>query len=832
MASYGGDNDQARVSPLEVKRRPRVDANKTGVASIVKRLMKATSRVGVNIAHPETDKYKAAASERNTDKVGVHTPDEVKPTQKPKIVDDGKVEDLYGTGTQFTNPVSPDKALKANVKKGDDSMKVKDRSGSAEDADYEAMPSTQGTTNRKRDFRIRTKDRNKDWDYDNQFARTDSANKGHKRKNVNRDSIRKGDDSDEDFQLGVGRESVAHGKQSTPPRATNLVARLKKARRFGENLSPYVKAHKAAKAAGKTLSVASFEEANKNKDAWGHIRDHAKKNGHSESKARGAYSSWKNSGKPFDERHPSHSGHDAEAYANASKHDKDDMRHPDNWDHHTPMPENVLGDDKWNARAKKINASQSVSNKMKDATETVGRLKAHQDSMKADNDVQKALDENMKGKKLNLKRLEADASTGKLEADTRLANHLKTLQGRRGKPKSLPGKAVKDAVQDKQLEMFADEGREEHLPHGDDIKEPVQRGGSKKGSKAQKLIPPGGWQQKARQQRDGKGVDPSGKNPSEQLDTRDNLQVLANLNTDLAKELEATHIVNGEALNKEEWNLHKIQEARLSAARTHAMHLAMKTNCDCPSIEAEQIEVRKNHAFPLTTAEKPGMVMRGEPSAMYGADGKALEEDPMARKIDIRDKNDSKLEANTRTVENKQDSKGRITTVMLEMLKEYTDINISKANRTKEQQDAGAKAVADKAGYDTRTHTGGYLAADTERGGGRDMIRRHRRAEISSQIKHDKAIKGIDRKHKVNLATSAANFRKKKAAIKRGSNLQLEAEPTICSSLAVFNSILNKTEYDDKVVARQGKSKRSKRTSITNSTVDTAAQQINDTRGI
>jgi hypothetical protein len=156
----------------------------------------------------------------------------------------------------------------------------------------------------------------------------------------------------------------------------------------------------------------------------------------------------------------------------------------------------------------------------------------------------------------------------------------------------------------------------------------------------------------------------------------------------------------------------------------------MKTNCDCPSIEAAQmeapVEVRKNHAFPLTTAEKPGMVMRGEPSAMYGADGKALEEDPMARKIDIRDENDSKLEANTRTVENKQDSQGRITTVMLEM----------------------------------------------------------------------------------------------------------EAEPTICSSLAVFNEILNKTEYDDKVVARQGKAKRSKRNSITNSTVDTAAQQINDTRGI
>jgi hypothetical protein len=809
MATYGGDNDQARVSPLEVKRRPRMDANKTGVASIVKRLMKATSRVGVNIAHPETDKVTAAASERNTDKVGVHTPDEVKPTQKPKIVDDGKVEDLYGTGTQFTNPVSPDKALKANVKKGDD--------------------------------------------------------------------------SDEDFQLGVGRESVAHGKQSTPPRATNLVARLKKA------------------------------VSGEDKDAWSHIRDNAKKNGHSESKARDTFNNWKKSGKPFKPTTPKKPFDDStvnwrvtdvdekEPEPDKAKKWKDDLKRTNReraktgavkykahkWgedkeadkrkqekidDHaakskakvkwrneeekrlkdeaekrvrkrggseeavenardsagvrteygETPDSPKVNRDNqlRLKRRGKTGKALDDVDNKERNirqalptsldqnrgtttlpSREESPHAKRRLDAMEADEAKQerkRSMYKSMnpldvllgkaeykddsegwaKGKKLNLKRLEADASTGKLEADTRLANHLKTLQGGRSKPKSLPGKAVKDAVQDKQLEMFADEGKGENLPHGDDIKEPVQRGGSKKGSKAQKLIPPGGWQQKAvtsttgradrspkdssdilwghrrkpdsmgwkrgsdkyknkdresinpnkpvqkaRQQRDGKGVDPSGKNPSEQLDTRDNLQVLANLNTDLAKELEATHIVNGEALNKEEWNLHNIQEAKLSAARTHAMHLAMKTNCDCPSIEAAQMEVRKNHAFPLTTAEKPGMVMRGEPSAMYGADGKALEEDPMARKIDIRDKNDSKLEANTRSVVNTQDSKGRITTAM-------------------------------------------------------------------------------------------------------------KAEPTICSSLAVFNSILNKTEYDDKVVARQGKAKRSKRNSITNSTVDTAAQQINDTRGI
>lgn len=379
MATYGGDNDQARVTPIAIKRKPRVDPNKTG--TLVSKLLKAANQQGVNIDHPESDKYTASASKRSRDKVSVHRPDEVKPTQKPKIVDDGKVEDLYGTGTQFTKPTRPDKALKLMLK---------------------------------------------------------------------------GDDSDEDFQLGVGRESVAHGKQSTPPRATNLVNRLKK------------------------------------------------------------------------------------------------------------------------------------------------------------------------GKKLSQK-FYSDADMTQREMDTNDANNAP-------KPKSIPGKAVKDAVSGKQLSMFGSE------------------------------------KQKARQQRDGKGVDPSGKDPSEKLDIRDNLQVLANLNTDLAK----------------------------------------------------------SHSFPLTSGEKTGPVMRGEPSAMYAADGKALEEDPMARKIDIRDKNDSKLEANERTVENKQDSQGRITTVMLEM----------------------------------------------------------------------------------------------------------EAEPTICSSLAVFNEILNKTEYDEKRVREQGASKRSKRRAIANSAADVAAQQINDTRGI
>ena len=64
-----------------------------------------------------------------------------------------------------------------------------------------------------------------------------------------------------------------------------------------------------------------------------------------------------------------------------------------------------------------------------------------------------------------------------------------------------------------------------------------------------------------------------------------------------------------------------------------------------------------------------------------------------------------------------------------------------------------------------------------------------------------------------------------------------KAEPTICNSKAVFNSILEKTYYDDQVLERYknaGKDdkNKSKRRHITNDITDTAGQQSNKTRGI
>jgi hypothetical protein len=71
-----------------------------------------------------------------------------------------------------------------------------------------------------------------------------------------------------------------------------------------------------------------------------------------------------------------------------------------------------------------------------------------------------------------------------------------------------------------------------------------------------------------------------------------------------------------------------------------------------------------------------------------------------------------------------------------------------------------------------------------------------------------------------------------------GHNIQNSVEPTICSSKEVFNSILEKTYYDDQVLERyedseKGKTKkRSKRRNITNDIADTAGQTTNKTRGI
>jgi hypothetical protein len=65
-----------------------------------------------------------------------------------------------------------------------------------------------------------------------------------------------------------------------------------------------------------------------------------------------------------------------------------------------------------------------------------------------------------------------------------------------------------------------------------------------------------------------------------------------------------------------------------------------------------------------------------------------------------------------------------------------------------------------------------------------------------------------------------------------------KSEPTICSSKEVFNSILEKTYYDDQVLERykdseNGKNKRkTKSRHITNDITDTAGQQTNKTRGI
>ena len=834
MATYGGNNDQARVTPIAIKRKPRIDPNKTG--TLVSKLLKAANQQGVNIDHPESDKYTASASRRSKDRVTVHRPDEVKPTQKPKIVDDGKKEDLYSTGSQFTKPTLPDKALKLMLK---------------------------------------------------------------------------GDESDEDFQLGVGRETGSSGKQSTPPRATNLVARLKTTRSVpdvqkaldenmkGKRLSrkfysdadmtqremdtndannatkPKSLPGKAVKDAVQDKQLDMFSEEEKKaimegllKAVWeinskGEARetepgaaarelktdrdvtrdmkdmgltplgnDTTARNYNLKRAHRGNWkpkkgssrgpggtkvteeykdmlksSPWKHGhGQPQIEdfglmkepygdwknprtAQPQPEDDDKHGYATSSSTGKKylhglvtDGKSPElgltreerkvkakerkskkdqgfQFGHHnpetgtfTPRPESKLkgwsvknrAPAKGNMPDKRQdrNPRHKAQEEAKTATEKIGLTYAAK-MMKG---LLKAYDES----KLNTKQTTLTSGENRRLKDKQKIEGLKaTWRAETGNPRTNPSRQGTKETPNRRLndpypssagktspsrpperkwtpkaytrnpklgynpkaaegergsktgeETFTEGGNVDKVIASGYKKRPLHQGENRNTSTHEGITPTSasvknmrdksrevrskkaatttarqqeiqrrlpdaklkgtrrnageaiasrqkaerqkgadsrataknrdarraeskankpssedrnkaakmGLQLmlKARQQRDGKGVDPSGKDPSEKLDIRDNLQVLANLNTDLAK----------------------------------------------------------SHSFPLTSGEKTGPVMRGEPSAMYAADGKALEEDPMARKIDIRDKNDSKLEANERTVENRQDSKGRITTVM------------------------------------------------------------------------------------------------------------------------------------------------------------------------
>ena len=279
-----------------------------------------------------------------------------------------------------------------------------------------------------------------------------------------------------------------------------------------------------------------------------------------------------------------------------------------------------------------------------------------------------------------------------------------------------------------QSQMEFDDNLSENKGDGHDVdfdeeKLYRSRGGSKPGSRAQKLIPPGDWKPDSAKMMKAKRRGFSGKDPLDgEIDETDDLH--ANADMGVMSYMAKTHF------GSEPVSYDGDREARIKATKDHFKHLLLKTPCVCEQRGVViAIGMKKSgNGSPLASAEKPVAVMSAENSGMFSVDGKNLDIDPMANKAPQESVNQT--DAATRKASVNTDSRGRNTYV------------------------------------------------------------------------------------------------------------QLEAEPTICSSNAVFNSILEKTYYDDQVLERykdaeKGKTKaKSKDRHITNDIADTAGQETNKTRGI
>jgi hypothetical protein len=232
--------------------------------------------------------------------------------------------------------------------------------------------------------------------------------------------------------------------------------------------------------------------------------------------------------------------------------------------------------------------------------------------------------------------------------------------------------------------------------------------------------------------------------------------------------------------------------------------------------------LKSGSGAPLASAEKPVAVMAAEQSGMYSVDGKNLDNDPMANKAPM--ENVNQTDAATRSINITTDTSGRKTFHQKELL----GVLLGKTmGDWKEQAYPGSGTQSDrkKAQERMRRHTEGQRTQQREQG-----KMRKRLEESNRQIKQSKKnYSAMSDKERASMAREAAE--------KPALGFQAELEPTICQSKEVFNTILEKTYYDDQVLERyknsgKGDKNKSKRRHITNDITDTAGQQSNKTRGI
>jgi hypothetical protein len=209
------------------------------------------------------------------------------------------------------------------------------------------------------------------------------------------------------------------------------------------------------------------------------------------------------------------------------------------------------------------------------------------------------------------------------------------------------------------------------------------------------------------------------------------------------------------------------------------------TSGDVKFMQQTKKMMKSGNGSPLASAEKPVAVMAAEQSGLYSVDGKNLDIDPMANKAPMESVNQT--DSATRKASVNIDSRGRNTYIQLEGEPVEGDASeVITGLRKPEKQPK--------------------------------LNRKQRRAAEGKGTKN--------RTQRTNPGTGSRGWRVRKS------------EPTICSSKATFNSILEKTYYDDQVLERykdaeKGKTKaKSKDRHITNDITDTAGQQTNKTRGI
>ena len=279
------------------------------------------------------------------------------------------------------------------------------------------------------------------------------------------------------------------------------------------------------------------------------------------------------------------------------------------------------------------------------------------------------------------------------------------------------------------------------------------------------------------------------------------------------------------------------------------------TSGDVKFMQQTKKMMKSGNGSPLASAEKPVAVMAAEQSGLYSVDGKNLELDPMANKAPM--ENVNQTDAATRKASVNIDSRGRNTYIQLEDepsekelteeqdFKDYKEKTIGgvRGRIRRNQGVIGGGSSRPEADFNLNTGPGmkdwgkrGSLSAYKRRNRPvKDQKKAQREADVEALSGRPMTAKDI--KHK-----GSSNGHGKKEDIGETlwntTNFQNSVEPTICSSKAVFNSILEKTYYDDQVLERykdseNGKNKRkTKSRHITNDITDTAGQQTNKTRGI